>query len=603
MSNDVRASDISGWRAALDIFRVTFKASPRSLLGSTIEPVSAIFLGFMPVIATSLIDAVIRADRRHMVMWAVFLAVACLASMVGSVIGTTSRVNLTKAVGHAYDRIIAESVAHIRTLDALEDEEFARNIELLDNRGNLIAGTVNGWLNSMRIAAELLSLIVSSVLIWPWLLILPLVTIPAMFVEKWADSVADEAEGESAPFEEKKDEFLGLLKGSRTRQEVHFWGSGRFIGYVVRGHLARWRAPLDGAADRRAGMLAAPAFLQAAVTGILVILMAFRVVGGVLSVGDLAGSLLLISRLQQATWAVPQMMNGLYRSTRTGKRVLWVKEYARVIQSEELSDQIPSEVRAHGEPTSICFHDVGYTYPGASSSALSHVNVDIPVGATVALVGINGSGKSTFIDLLLGLREPTNGTISFPDGHIPIETASAVFQDSLRYEATLADNVWFGNPGHVHECDSIDQVAMREAIDDARLTTFLRESSVTADQMLGHRWVDSRDLSGGQWQRLAIARARYRHRTDSAIFVTVYDEATSALDAYAEAELSDILLYAPVEGTITAYVTHRISIARNVDFILAFDHGKLAEFGTHEELLKLNGIYSALYEAEAKGYE
>jgi ATP-binding cassette subfamily B protein len=266
-----------------------------------------------------------------------------------------------------------------------------------------------------------------------------------------------------------------------------------------------------------------------------------------------------------------------------------------------------------GRAARLVVDQLGYRYPGAQRDALTGINTTIPVGISVALVGTNGSGKTTFLDLILGLRRPTTGTIGWLDttGHPTAPRAAATFQDYARYETTLYDNIAFGDwtnaqtdDPNTHDTDP----ALTHALTQVELGHLLDTLPQRTHTQLGTRWAHSHGLSGGQWQRLAIARCLYPslrtpHTNPNAPQIRVLDEASSSLDAAAEERLRSVILGAALPGDgLTIYVTHRFPIIRSANLILVFHQGRLVEQGDHQTLHAQNGVYTALFEAQARGY-
>lgn len=247
----------------------------------------------------------------------------------------------------------------------------------------------------------------------------------------------------------------------------------------------------------------------------------------------------------------------------------------------------------------IRFHRVSFTYPGGKTAALSDVTFHLRPGETVALVGANGSGKSTLARLMLGLYEPQAGQI-LADG-IPYaqisrdslrESMAVVFQNYVNYHMTLRDAVGFG------KIDRLD--------DDGRLTNALRDVGLNItsedfplglDTQLGRQFGVGMELSGGQWQRIAVARAMYR---DAAVLIL--DEPTASLDPLAEMQALEHLMKM-TRGRTTLLISHRLGSARLADRILVLHEGRLVEEGTHQALLLHGGVYAEMFQTQAKWYE
>lgn len=249
-------------------------------------------------------------------------------------------------------------------------------------------------------------------------------------------------------------------------------------------------------------------------------------------------------------------------------------------------------------PADIVFEDVRFAYPGASDEALRGVSVTIREGERVAIVGRNGSGKSTFVNLLCGFYAPNAGKVTV-SGRCPSEDPvsvradlSAVFQDFARYEDTIRENIAISAPGRTRDDAAMTALAAKTG---AAGMIAAREKGL--DDVVGSYSEGGNNLSGGQWQRIAITRAAWRDQAR----IMLLDEPTSALDPMAEAEVyrnfSDI-----VEGRTALLISHRLGIASQVSRVLVFDEGRIVEDGSPEELLAANGLFAKLYRSQAQWY-
>lgn len=248
-----------------------------------------------------------------------------------------------------------------------------------------------------------------------------------------------------------------------------------------------------------------------------------------------------------------------------------------------------SEVRAEG---------LVFRYPGADRDALARVDLSLAAGEVVALVGENGSGKTTLAKLLAGLYEPDEGEIVWDgkdiSGFDPTslrERISVVFQDFARYALTAAENIAVGNISAQPTQEGVETAARSAGAHD-----MLTGLSNGYDTVLSRMFRGGRELSGGQWQRIALARSFYR---DSPL--VILDEPTSSLDPRAEYELFSTLRSA-LAGRTALFISHRFSTVRGADRIYVMDRGQIIEQGTHEELMRRGGRYAELYALQADAY-
>lgn len=245
----------------------------------------------------------------------------------------------------------------------------------------------------------------------------------------------------------------------------------------------------------------------------------------------------------------------------------------------------------------VSFRKVSFAYPGSGEPALHQIDLDIKEGETIAIVGENGAGKSTFAKLLLGLYCPTEGRVEI-DGVDTREIApgnsagklSAVFQNFQKYKMSLGENVFMSDSGH-----PIDGKRITHSLNRAGLDEGDGEFAQGLDTMLSREFGGT-DLSGGQWQRLSIARGLYRQHN-----LIVLDEPTAAIDPLKETEIYQRFAESAKNKT-AVIITHRLGSAKIADRIVVLDKGRIAEQGTHEELLTRQGIYSEMYHEQAKWY-
>ncbi|HYL03321.1 MAG TPA: ABC transporter ATP-binding protein [Steroidobacteraceae bacterium] len=247
----------------------------------------------------------------------------------------------------------------------------------------------------------------------------------------------------------------------------------------------------------------------------------------------------------------------------------------------------------------IRFEDVSFTYPDAEQPALEHVTLHLRPGASLALVGENGSGKTTLIKLLTRLYQPTSGRILLDgrdlaewDQQALRERIGVIFQDFARYQMLVGENVGAGDERYFE-----DESRWRAAADKGRASDFIDALPAGYQTQLGKWFRDGRELSGGQWQKIALSRAFMRTRAD----ILVLDEPTAAMDAQAEAEVFEHFRQL-AHDRITILISHRFSTVRMADEIVVVNRGRIVERGSHEELMRLNGRYAQLFSLQARGY-
>lgn len=265
-------------------------------------------------------------------------------------------------------------------------------------------------------------------------------------------------------------------------------------------------------------------------------------------------------------------------------------------------DDLEKEPEQPPEPlsdTEIRFENVSFSYPGSQSDVLKQINVTIHPGEKIAIVGENGSGKSTFVNLLCGMFSPRQGAVyvggETVDSRLSSvrDTVSVVFQDFGHYETTIRENISLSDQSRQASDAEILQTAKQvNALD------VIDQQPKGLDEPLGVYSANSRTLSGGQWQKLALLRAAYRDRAK----IMILDEPTAALDPLAETELYRD--FAAITGDrTTILISHRLGITSVVDRILVFCDGEIIEDGSHQKLMEQDGHYAALYRAQAQWYQ
>jgi ATP-binding cassette subfamily B protein len=247
----------------------------------------------------------------------------------------------------------------------------------------------------------------------------------------------------------------------------------------------------------------------------------------------------------------------------------------------------------------LVFENVSFRYPGETVDVLSNLNVTIAPGEHIALVGRNGVGKTTLVKLLCRLYDPTEGRILVDgidlrefDTVALRKEISVVFQDFAKYQLTAKENIWLGDTSGMPDDIRIQSAALQSGADDA-----IRRLPKKYDSVLGKWFEDGQELSIGEWQKVAIARAFYRDAQ-----VLVFDEPTSALDPRAEFELFESFRRLTRNAT-SILISHRLSTVKLAERIYVLEGGRITQSGTHDELMKRQGYYSELFALQARSYQ
>lgn len=422
-------------------------------------------------------------------------------------------------------------------------------------------------------------------------LVMMLAIVPRIFFEKkyvelnWGrfnDSVR----------ERKEISYLrGLLESSNNLREIKIaQASGEL--------LARIKKLLDfffrlSNEPRRAYL---PRFMlgiaiETVVLGLLAYVRVPTAVAGAITIGSFTFYLSMLDRMSSSVERLA------IQSARLFEQNLYVGYYFDVLDLKPIiKEKDPGIIFEEINPPKVEFRNVHFSYD-TGVEVIKGVSFTIHPGEHVAIVGPNGAGKTTLINLLLRFYDPSRGEILVNDVDLRdlrlanwYRFVSVLFQNFVCFNLTVKDNILLGDPTRINE------KRMREAARKAGAAEFIEKFPKQYDQPLGRRFEDSVELSRGQWQRLALARAFYESAP-----VLILDEPTSAIDAEAEAHIFENL-YDVYRDKSLIIVSHRFSTVRNADKIIVLKDGAIAEEGNHEQLMALNGIYASMFRKQAKGY-
>ena len=312
-----------------------------------------------------------------------------------------------------------------------------------------------------------------------------------------------------------------------------------------------------------------------------------------ITLGQMTMYLMLFRQGQSAVSASLSAVSGLYEDN---LYLSTLYEYLETPTVESIGNAQQGKTVNDG----IRFEEVSFTYPGAEQPALRDITLHIRPGESLALVGENGSGKTTLIKLLTRLYVPDSGRITLDGTDLQEWNESAlrqrigvIFQDFARYQLLLGENI---GAGDVHRFD--DEQQWHAAAEQGMADSMIASMPAGYQTQLGKWFKDGRELSGGQWQKIALSRAFMRSRAD----ILVLDEPTAAMDAGAEAQIFEHF-QTLTRDRIAILISHRFSTVRMADQIVVIRDGRIIEHGNHSELMQLNGHYAHLFSLQAKGYQ
>ena len=387
--------------------------------------------------------------------------------------------------------------------------------------------------------------------------------------------------------------LVTLLTTDTFAKEVKLFGLGHYF-------IARYRLVAEafyGSQRRQVARRYMTGFawgiLSTIATSITYLYVALQAVAGRLTLGDLTLYTTAASSVQGSIQGILGGFSSMYEHNLYLNNLFELMETKPTLVNRR--DPVPLALPLRGE---ITFENVSFAYPGAAANALTDVTFTVRAGETLAVVGRNGAGKTTVFKLICRLYDPTAGRILIDGVDIrdvdPEELRrqiGAMFQDYVTYQATAAENIGLGHLPEVDDRPSITTAARRGGADE-----LISGLPAGYDTALG-KWFDAGvNLSGGEWQKVALARAFMRKAP-----ILLLDEPTAALDAQAEYDLFE-RLQSLTAGRTAVYISHRFSTVRRADRILFLEAGRLVEEGTHEELMRLAGRYAQLFRMQAAAY-
>lgn len=564
-----------------------------AILPIAIAVLTGLLIGSIPMAVTGGFDSV--AGRHTLTLLTAVSGLIVLLRVI-----TPLQAALATTLGRRLDRYLQERVmaavgrpagiAHLEDEDTLDRLRVVRELGINQNRPSLaitgLANVLPAWLQALGSAA---------ILIWfhwwlglLWLIMWPIVV---YYMQREYLKVGQVNYGQSSAL--RRSEYLRDLAflGSAAK-EIRIW---QMLDWLLGRFEAAWQTaiqPVWAARRPSAPIIFGTSGAVVAINLLSFSLLAWAAIEGDLSLGALA---VFIQALQQANGYTAFNDDNAHLSFAavTVPKVLELDEKLATADPQEkrpLSPQSPQNA--------LHFQNVSFRYPGASENLFTDLSLHIPAQRSLAIVGVNGAGKTSLVKLLCGLYEPTAGQIMIDE--LPLaeidpaawhSRLAVLFQDFVRYQLSARDNIAFGAPDL-----STPMERLRRAAQKADVLDLIEGLPHGWDTILSPEYSDGVDLSGGQWQRVALARALFA--VEAGARVLILDEPTAALDVRAEAQLYDRFLEL-TQGLTTILISHRFSTVRRADRIIVLDNGRIVEDGSHDELMAQNGRYAHMFRLQA----
>ena len=576
--------------------RLVWRAAPRDLVRTLVsEVVAALSLAAVLFFGSEVVTRLTASEGPpgavDVLRPVLGLAIALLVSGVTQVISQESKNLISELVA----RRVREDIVDVATSVDFQQYESAEFHDLLQ-RANAQAGTstyqiVVGLIGLFGMIATTVAIVLVLFRSVPGVLpALVLIAIPFAFAARASARLAFNMSYELTTNDRLSGYLYSALTGKPVAKELRVYGLGvplhrrwtdLYGERLVRvRRLALQRTLLNGGA----------ALAAAAMVGAVLLVLTDAASDGRITVADAAVAIVALQQLSVRIRGVTTATGGLRSSA------FFLDDFDRFCGMRGSEVHEPAARALAPQPLRI--ENVSFTYPGTDALVLSDVSLEIQPGEIVALVGVSGSGKTTLANLVAGLYRPTSGRITYGGTNIgELERSeyrrslAVVFQDYVRYSMSARDNITMSDLTRLEDESGAAQAARR-----AGISAVIDELPSGYDTMLSRDYEGGADLSVGQWQRMAVARAFFRDAP-----ILVLDEPAAALDAFAEQALFERLTEL-VAGRSVLMISHRFSTVRLADRIVVLRDGRVTESGTHEALMALAGTYAQLFSVQAKGY-
>ena len=420
---------------------------------------------------------------------------------------------------------------------------------------------------------------------WTMALLLIVINVPGIWLRLHYSDVLYNFQREQTPESRKTMYFNWLLTGDRPSREIRLFGAGDYFRTLFKKSFLKTKEEEVQIIRKRTFIELISDLFKAAAVLVTLLFVAGKTISGAISLGQMAMFLLAFRQGMVYIREMLASVGGLYEDS------LFISDTFEFLNLKEKITAIPPVIIPSGFSKALEAKGISFTYPGNSETTIKNISFTLKKGEIIAIVGPNGSGKSTLARLLCRLYDTDSGVIQM-DGsdikHLDPERYrkmfSVVFQDFMLYNLTAGENIKLGDADKAG-----DDAKMRSAARAAGIDVLLESLPGAYSTVIGNLFDDSRELSWGEWQKLALSRALYRDAP-----ILILDEPSSSLDADTEYEIFNRFREI-VSGRTSILISHRFSNVGIADRIIVLDKGTVAETGTHEELMEGKGLYYRMY--------
>ena len=610
-TNSLKEKISSSWQDTSDAlrntpqaFKLVWQASKRNtIINFTLIPLIAVLPAAQSWVGKMIVDRILhaidlgadmQAGLELVLPFVVFeFALLLISTLLHSFQSLSTNILRSLLTKHVNTLIIDKSIN--LDLQFYEDPVFYDDMQNARRRADSSALAIVSAIS--QVAQQLITLVSLVALLVgfsPWLAVIVLLAaVPNFLSNSRFAEMSFRALSRRAPESRLLNYIENLLTNNETVKEIKLFGLGPSLKERYETLFTQFLEEDTSIARRNTfaslawGMISNLAYYGSYIWVII------RTITQVFTLGDMTMFLSVFRQSQRAVQSLLENFNRLYENNLYLDNLIDFLKIEPALLSPENGKIAPAPIEE-----GVRFENVSFRYPGSEKYVLKNINLFIKPGESIALVGLNGAGKTTLIKLLTRLYDPTEGRITLDgtdlrdfDMKSLHQRFGVIFQDFVRYQFSVKENIGFGQ---IEDLDNQNRI--EEAADKGGASEVVAELPEGFDTVLGRRWNRGHELSGGQWQKIALSRAFMRKAE-----VLILDEPTSALDAQAEYEIF-LRFRELMQGRIAVLISHRFSTVRMADRIVVLSEGRIIELGSHEDLMTRNQSYAHLFNLQAEGY-